>query len=41
MLVPLGAAAIYFYSPGMLYATATFIVLAAVVMYAKFLPQTK
>lgn len=41
MLVPLVAAAIYFYSPGMLYAAAAFIVLAAVMLYAKFLPQTK
>ena len=41
MLIPLAAAAIYFYSPGMLYATATFIVLVAVFLYAKFLPQTK
>ena len=41
MLIPLGAAAIYFYSPGMLYATATLIVLVAVMMYAKFLPQSK
>lgn len=41
MLIPLVAAAIYFYSPSMLYATATFIVLAAVIMYAKFLPQNK
>jgi DHA1 family tetracycline resistance protein-like MFS transporter len=40
MFIPLGAAAIYFFSPGMLYATATFIVLAAVMLYAKFLPQT-
>jgi DHA1 family tetracycline resistance protein-like MFS transporter len=38
MLIPLGAAAIYFYNPGMLYATATFIVLVAVIMFAKFLP---
>jgi DHA1 family tetracycline resistance protein-like MFS transporter len=38
MLIPLGAAAIYFYSPGMLYATATFVILAAVIMYAKCLP---
>lgn len=36
MLIPLGAAAIYFYSPGRLYATATFIILLAAVMYAKF-----
>ena len=35
ILVPLGAAAIYFYSPGMLYATAIVIVLAAVMMCAK------
>ena len=41
MLIPLGAAAIYFYSPGMLYATATFIVLAAAIMYGKFSSQTK
>lgn len=41
MLIPLGAAAIYFYSPGMLYATATFIILAAVIMYAKYIPKTK
>ncbi|MFL9483417.1 MFS transporter [Chitinophagaceae bacterium LWZ2-11] len=41
MLAPLGAAAIYFYSPGMLYATAAFIVLAAVIMYAKYIPQSK
>jgi MFS transporter, DHA1 family, tetracycline resistance protein len=39
MLIPLGAAAIYFYSPCILYATAVFIVLVAVIMYAKFLPQ--
>lgn len=37
MLIPLGAAAIYFYSPGMLYATATFIVLVAVIMYVKII----
>lgn len=35
VLIPLGAAAIYFHSPGMLYATATLIVLVAVYMYAK------
>jgi len=39
MLIPLGAAAIYFYSPGILYATATFVIVAAVIIYAKFLPQ--
>jgi MFS transporter, DHA1 family, tetracycline resistance protein len=41
MLIPLGAAAIYFYSPSVLYATATFIVLVAVMLYAKYIPQTK
>ena len=41
MLVPLGAAAIYFHSPSMLYATAVVIVLSAVVMCAKYMPQTK
>ncbi|MDR3060958.1 MAG: MFS transporter [Dysgonamonadaceae bacterium] len=37
MLVPLSAAAIYFYSPGMLYATAVLIVLGAVIMCAKYM----
>lgn len=41
MLIPLCAAAIYFYSPSMLYTTAAFIVLLAVIMYAKFLPKIK
>jgi len=41
MIIPLFAAAIYFYSPGMLYATATFIVLVAVIMYARYIPQPK
>lgn len=36
MLIPLGAAAIYFHSPGMLYATAAFIILVSVMMYAKY-----
>ncbi len=40
MLIPLVAAAIYFYSPSMLYATATLIVLTVVIMYVKFLPKT-
>jgi len=40
MLIPLGAATIYFYSPGALYATATFIVLMAVIMYAKYTSKT-
>ncbi|MBF0576461.1 MFS transporter [Dysgonomonas sp. GY617] len=38
MLVPLIAAAIYFYSPSILYATATFIILGAVIIYTKLLP---
>jgi len=37
MLVPLGAAAIYFYNPGILYAAATFIVMAAVMVYVKYI----
>ena len=41
MLVPLGAAAIYFYSPGMLYASAIVIALVAVMMCAKHIPQTE
>ena len=41
MLVPLGAATIYFYSPSMLYATAIVIVMAAVMMCAKYMPKTK
>ncbi len=41
MLVPLLAAAIYFYRPGILYATATGIVLAAIVVYAKYIPTTR
>jgi len=39
VFVPLGAAAIYFHSPGSLYTTATVIVLAAVMMYWKCLPE--
>ncbi len=35
MLIPLGAAAIYFYSPVMLYAAATFIILVAVIVYCR------
>ena len=35
MLIPMVAAAIYFYSPGLLYATATFIVMVAVILFAK------
>lgn len=33
VLIPLGAAAIYLYSPGILYATAAFIILVAVISY--------
>lgn len=39
MIMPLAAAAIYFYSPCILYATATFIVLVAIVVYAKYIPK--
>jgi DHA1 family tetracycline resistance protein-like MFS transporter len=41
MLVPLGAAAIYFHSPGMLYAVAAVIMLGAVVLYAKVVPESR
>lgn len=41
MLVPLGAAAIYFHSPAMLYAVATFIALFAMFTYSKYLPVKK
>lgn len=40
MIVPLGAAAIYYHSPATLYATASFIILAAIIMYKKYLPGT-
>jgi MFS transporter, DHA1 family, tetracycline resistance protein len=40
MLVPLGAAAIYFYSPSILYATATCILMAAAIMYSIFYLKT-
>jgi MFS transporter, DHA1 family, tetracycline resistance protein len=40
VLIPLAAAAIYFYSPGALYCTATLVILAAIMLYAKFLPRT-
>lgn len=36
ILIPLGAAAIFFYSPSILYAAAAFIVLAAVYMYSNY-----
>jgi DHA1 family tetracycline resistance protein-like MFS transporter len=41
MIMPLAAAAIYFYSPCILYATATFIVLVAIIIYAKYIPKTR
>jgi DHA1 family tetracycline resistance protein-like MFS transporter len=41
VLIPMGAAAIYIYSPGMLYATAAFIVLVAVVLYSRYIPDDK
>lgn len=40
MLIPLCAAAIYYYSPAMLYIAASFLVLCAVSMYSKLLPQS-
>lgn len=39
VFVPLLAAAIYYYSPGVLYATAAFIVFLAAVIYAKYRPE--
>lgn len=39
VLIPLAAAGIYFYSPGVLYASAVLIVLWAVLLYAKYRPQ--
>ncbi|WP_460687183.1 MFS transporter [Niabella aquatica] len=41
VLVPVAVAAIYVYSPGILYATAAFIALVAVIMYAVYTPKTK
>lgn len=41
VIMPLVAAAIYFYSPATLYATATAIVIVAVAMFAKYIPKTK
>ncbi|MEO6549894.1 MAG: MFS transporter [Ferruginibacter sp.] len=41
MFIPLGAAAIYYYHPGMLYATAAFIVLLSVITYGRDKPQNK
>ena len=39
LLIPLGAAAIYLYSPGILYATAAFIILVAVMMCVNYIPK--
>jgi len=41
VLIPLGAAIIYLYSPGMLYATAAFIVMITVILYSKYIPKAK
>ena len=41
MLIPLIAAAIYFYSPAMLYASATLIIFVAFIMYSRYLPKAK
>lgn len=40
MLIPLMAAVVYFYSPGMLYAAAACIVLTAMLVYMKYAPGT-
>ncbi len=40
VLVPLGAATIYFYSPGWLYTMAVFIVLTATILYTKHIPTS-
>lgn len=39
MLIPLGAAAVYFYSPGMLYATVEVILLIVVGVVRRFIPK--
>jgi len=39
MLVPLVAGAIYFYSPGLLYASASIIVFIALMIYSKYVPK--
>ncbi|SJZ72406.1 MFS transporter, DHA1 family, tetracycline resistance protein [Chitinophaga eiseniae] len=41
ILVPVGGGVIYFYSAGWLYATATMVVLLAVVIYARSMPAIK
>ena len=40
VLIPLGAATIYYYSPVLLYATATLIAITASVLYAKYIPKS-
>jgi len=40
MLIPLGAAAIYYYSPIWLYTMAVFIVLTATILFAKYIPAS-
>lgn len=39
VMIPIGAAAIYFYSPGVLYSIATLIMLGALVLFTKFTPK--
>ncbi len=39
VFVPMGAAAIYYYSPSVLYGIATFIVLIAIILYWKIVPN--
>jgi len=41
MLIPLGAGAVYFYNPMMLYVIAASIVLVAFIMYSKYKPETR
>jgi len=41
VLIPMGAAGIYLYSPAMLYVAATVVVLAAVILYSKHIPKTR
>jgi DHA1 family tetracycline resistance protein-like MFS transporter len=41
VLIPMGAAVIYLYSPGMLYVTATFIVLVAMILYSKCIVRSQ
>lgn len=41
VVIPMASAAIYLYSPGILYLSATFIVLAAVFFYARYIPNER